>query len=249
MISVACVWVKGNVPYTADYVTRLYSMVARHLDRDFQFLCMTDRPTELGQALARLPPAKRFETCAITVIPPPPPGLAGWWSKLELFNPAHARALGSTVLYLDLDVLVVADLAPLIDFRVDGCLSNFALAPPGGNFRPLGYHTVRRYNSSVMLFTPGPRLASLYEDFRPEHARPSDATALPLWGDQDWIGERIIDADVMPAEWFPRLSHLDKEQEAPLVEAARAGARVILVKKPKPHVAAEKWPWFQEAWR
>lgn len=250
MISVACVWVKGNVPYTADYVTRLYSMAARHYAGEFEFVCFTDQPEIAAPAIARMEPLRRFEHTRIVVIPSPAP-LAGWWSKLELFNPAHATALCSRVLYLDLDVLIVGDLRPLVEFKVDGRASPFAMVPPGGNFKPFGYRTVTRYNSSVMVFQPSAHLARLYTDFRPEFAtfgyrqRPvtnENAGRLPLWGDQDWIGEREPGADVMPAEWFPRYSDLKPGHDD-------HKARVVLCKKPKPHVAAKTDQWVSEVWR
>lgn len=250
MISVACVWVRGNVPYTADYVTRLYSMAARHYAGEFEFVCFTDQPDIAAPAIARMEPLRRFEHTRIVAIPSPVP-LAGWWSKLELFNPAHATALCKRVLYLDLDVLIVGDLRPLIEFKVDGRVSPFALVPPGGNFKPKGFRTVTRYNSSVMVFEPSAHLARLYTDFDKVQALSSGSSVLPLWGDQDWIGEREPGADIMPAEWFPRFGELltTPPIENPVEVVRRAGARVVLVKKPKPHVAAEMWPWFAEAWR
>lgn len=260
MITVACVWVKGNVPYSVDYVTRLYSMVARHYAGEFEFTCFTDQAEIVGPAIARMLPLRRFERTRIVAIPSPEP-LAGWWSKLELFNPANATALCKRVLYLDLDVLPVADLRPVIEFKPYPRALRFALAPPGGSFKPKGFRTVTRYNSSVMVFEPSERLARLYTDFDPKLATlgyrehpitRENAGRLPLWGDQDWIGEHEPDADIMPAEWFPRLGDLMMDVEpmsAALIAAPGMGARVVLVKKPKPHVAAAQWPWFAEAWR
>lgn len=259
MITVACVWVKGNVPYTADYVTRLHSMVARYLDREFRFVCLTDRGGTLAELASIFQSVDRGPTFSIAI--EPFAGIPGWWSKLQLFNPRLFDVLGERVLYLDLDTLPIGDLAPLVDFKMNGTLSPFALVPPGGNFQPMNYRTVRRYNSSVMVFQPSERLARLFTEFNTLHALPvrgSLPRLLPLWGDQDWIGERMPDADLMPAAWFPRLSELLKPRTlgalslplaSPLIEGRERGARVVLVKKPKPHEAAEKWPWFSEAWR
>lgn len=246
MITVACVWVQGNVPYSVDYVTRLCSMVARHFDQEFEFAVLTDQPSDADAVLkgmAYMLTDRRI--CPRIVAIPSPAPLAGWWSKLELFNPAHA--LGARVLYLDLDSLIVADLAPIVDFPAD-----FALCPPGGDFRPVNYRTVRRFNSSVMVFNPGLAYEHLFEDF-PAVSRAARREGLPpLWGDQDWLGEQLqASAATMPGEWFPRFSQLliTPPLENPIEVVARAGARVVLAKKPKPHVAAAQWPWFAEAWR
>lgn len=213
MLTVACVWVSANVPYRLVYVQRLRSMVERWMDRPYRFVCLTDRPW-------------RVPDVATIPVPTPQP-LAGWWSKVELFNRAHA--FGDRVLYLDLDTLIVAPLAPLIDYP-----SPFALVPHAGTFTGKdGKTIVPRFNSSVMVWDRGvpDRL----------HAAWTPAVAERLWGDQDWIGERMPQADTMPAAWFPRLSDLHGEPPPP-------EARVVLAKKPKCEQAAQRWPWVREVW-
>lgn len=213
MITVACVLVRGNVDYSMDYVSRLRSMVARHLPTPHAFACLTDQPSDV-------PPGVRPVQVA------PSPGLAGWWAKMELFNPAHQ--LGERVLYLDLDTLVVADLLEVATWP-----GEFALVPDAGTFQGRnGLKVVKRFNSSVMNFRPE-AVRGLYEAWSPQ-------VGLRLWGDQDFIGEQMPGADTMPLSWFPRLS------------AARppwdADVKVVLCKKPKNHEAAERWPWFRDSW-
>lgn len=182
MTTVACVFVKGHVPFTAEYVTRLAAMVARWMDRPYRFVCLTDRP--------RLLP-KSIDTIAV----PGPGSLLGWWSKLELFN--AARGLSGRVLYLDLDTLIVNPLGPILDFAAP-----FALVPDGApDWKPKGGHqVVKRFNSSVMVWNAGDQ-DRLYRDWSP-------TVAARLHGDQDWIGEQAPDAALMPACWFPRLSEV-----------------------------------------
>ncbi len=208
MITVACVLVRGHVPFTADYVTRLRSMVARHLALPHRFVCLTDR---------EIP---GVETIPITA----PKGCFAWWAKLRLFDPAVG--LTGRVLYLDLDTLVVADLAPIVEYP-----AAFALVPDGApGFQPKSHRVVHRFNSSVMVWDGDS--PQLWQDWTPKNAT-------MLWGDQDWIGERLPDAAAMPAEWFPRLS----VARPPWLEA-----KVVLCKKPKNAAAALQWPWFAEAW-
>lgn len=228
MITVACLWVRGDVPYSADYVTRLLSMVGRNIDRRFRFVCLTDRPRELPQ----------IETIDIADSRLAGGGLKAWWQKLELFNPA--RALGPVVLYIDLDSIIVGKLAPLFDFFNDQP-EPLCLVPPAGAFRPVGFRTVWRFNSSVMLFNPH-HCTALFERFNPAYAKKGNGRALPLWGDQDWIGELMPEASTFPAAWFPRLSDL---QAAPAVPEAV----IVLCKKPKPHIAARDNDFVAEVWR
>jgi hypothetical protein len=216
MTTVACVWVKGHVPYPVEYVSRLEAMVQRWIDRPYRFVCVTDRP---GQLPTGVTPA---------VIPNQAP-LYGWWSKVQLFNPRVA--LQGRVLYLDLDTLVVASLAPILDYPAP-----FALVPHAGKFDGMhGRQVVKRFNSSVMVWDAGTQ-AHLYKAWTPQ-------VAARLWGDQDWIGEQTApDAAVaMPAAWFPRLSELGGSRPS-------GAAKVVLSKTPKNMEAARRWKWFDQAW-
>lgn len=220
---VSCVWVKGNVPYTAEYVFRLRSMVAKNLPIDHEFCCLTDRPEELEKL-----------SCVAIKIPTPPPGQAGWWSKLELFNRRHG--LRGEGLYLDLDVLIVQSILPVVNFSR---ASTMALVPHAGDWNGRnGLKVVKKYNSSVMRFRHDDCF-DLYERWRPQVAR-------QLWGDQDWIGQQRPGEEVMPLEWFPRLSQIDCSQGRRAIPGA---AKVILCKSPKNDDAARRWRWFDEAWR
>jgi len=214
MLTVACVLVRGHADYTPEYVIRLKSMCWRYLSVAYRFVCLTDEPSQLPTEI---------ETIKI----PSPVNLKGWWAKLQLFN--KNRGFSDRVLALDLDVLVVNSLMPIVEYP-----AKFALVPDGApNFKPKGRAVVKRFNSSVMVWDAGVN-DSLYDDW-------SAGVALRLWGDQDWIGERMADAAAMPIEWFPRLSECG--------DSWSADAKVILCKKPKNAFAAHKWEWFNEAWQ
>lgn len=214
--TVLCVWVRGHVPFTAEYVTRLRSMARRVLP-PHRFVCLTDN-------VAILP-----GDIEVILIPTPPSHLKGWWAKVRLFDPG--LPLSGRLLYLDLDVLLVGDLMPVVNFP-----GRLALAPDGApTFRPRdGTQCVKRFNSSVMAWDYGahPELFLEWNQY----------VAKRLWGDQDWIGERVPGASAMPGEWFPRLSAV---VSPPWPEAAK----VILCKKPKNEEAAQRFPWFVEAWQ
>jgi hypothetical protein len=179
-VTVACVLVHGHIAFSTDYVARLYSMVTRHMDRPFRFVCLTDRPQ------ARMPPG--VEAIRVSL----PPKLKGWWAKVNLWKPGLFEG---RVLYLDLDVLVVSSLAPVVDFP-----ARMALVPDGApNFQGRGAQkVVKRYNSSVMAWDAEVG-TNLYSDWKPKIAG-------RLWGDQDWIGEQMPNEETFPPEWFPRLS-------------------------------------------
>ena len=177
MLTVACVWVQAQVPFTPLYVIRLKAMVERHLDRPVRFVCLTDRPR----------PLSRIETMPI----PWSRRWKGWWAKVELFRPGRFEG---RVLYLDLDTLIVDRLDPIVDFPAP-----FALVPDAGSFQGRdGLAVVKRFNSSVMVWD-----ADTHTDL---HADWDRSVMERLHGDQDWIGERCPQAATMPLDWFPRLS-------------------------------------------
>lgn len=189
MLTIACVWIKANVPYPVEYVANLRSMVARHLSRSHRFVCFTDRPEQVPMGV---------EPIAVSH----PKNLAGWWAKLNLFTPG-VLPFGSRVLYLDLDTLIVDALDPIVDFPAP-----FALIPHAGTFNGKdGKAVVKRFNSSVMVWQAGYN-TNLYLDF-------DKSVSDRLHGDQDWIGEQMPDASMFPIEWFPRLSELRGQKPTP----------------------------------
>lgn len=214
MTTVTCLFVKGEYPYTAEYVERLYAMVHRWMDRPFTFVCLTDQPCLFQAPIETIPIGK----------------LAGFapWTKLELFNPA--RQWVGRMLYLDLDSLIVAPLAPILDRAASFAITEDVNGKRGVD--SFGRQIVRRFNSSVMVWDGGTHTA-LYTDWTP-------AVSARLSGDQDWLGEQLTDAAALPRVWFPRIS----ECQAGIPKTAK----VVLCKVPKNHLAVQQWPALAPLW-
>lgn len=218
-LTVACLFVQGEYPYTVDWVVRLRRMVEHWIDRPFSFVCLTDRAGEVrSHGVAAVPILRR-------------PGCFAYWTKLELFNPQ--REWGGRVLYLDLDVLIVGPLAPIIDYPAEFALTADPAFVGQKTVDRFGRKIVRRFNSSVMVWDGGTQ-THLFERWSP-------VAAQRLSGDQDWTAEHAPDASGMPRAWFPRLS----EVGAPPFPAE---AKVILSKFPKNDVALQTMPWFGPLW-
>lgn len=216
-MTVTCLFVRGEYPYTVEYVRRLRAMVNRWIDRPFRFCCLTDRPQDMPEGVEAMPVKK----------------LAGFapWTKLEMFNPE--RQWTGRMLYLDLDTLIVAPLAPLVDVS-----ANFAVTadPPQHGQRTrdsYGRQIVRRFNTSVMVWDAGTH-PDLYTNWTP-------ADAKRLSGDQDYLGEQLPHAATWPRAWFPRISEA-------VCPPWPVDAKVILCKVPKNHILAEEQPWFEPLW-
>lgn len=222
-MTVCCVWVAGPVPYSADYVRRLKRMVARYLQRPHRFVCLTDQPEALPDI-----ETIRIDSMRGVV----PDNGAGYWAKVRLFDPAIG--FEGRVLFLDLDVLVISDLSPIVDFPAPFAITEDALVQERAHLDRDRYNRklVRRFNSSVMVWYGG-LYRDLWECWTPDVAQ-------RLSTDQDWIGERYYHAAAMPLAWFPRISRV----QPPWPD----DAKVVLVKKPKPHDAVKRWPWFESMW-
>lgn len=154
------------------------------------------------------------------------PRYKGWWRKIELFNRKHGFC--GRMLYLDLDTLVVDALDPIVDFP-----ANFALVPDDApNFHGMeGKIVVKGCNSSVMVWDAGV-VDYIYDAW-------DEKITNELWGDQDWIATCCDDYAKMPLEWFPRVSQIKELPDE---------AKVVLMKKPKNHLAIDKIPWVKEFW-
>jgi hypothetical protein len=222
-MTVASVFVSGPYPYTHDYVIRLERMVRKFLPRPFRFVCFTDRPALFRGLL---------ETIHIPHVVPGCPEAIGYWNKLQLFNPHHR--LTGRVMFLDLDVLVVNDLTPIADYPASAVFAPDELVTerPAIAQNSIGLTILRRFNASAMAWNAG-SLDMLWNDWTP-------AVTRRLQSDQDWYAERRPDIATMPVSWVPRISRV----KPPWPDAAK----VVLVKTPKNHIAAQQWPWFAEAW-
>jgi hypothetical protein len=221
-VTVVCLFVVGEYPYTPEYVVRLREMVARWIDRPFDFVCLTD--------------CGKYDSCddGGTVIRyrqvVKSPGCFAYWTKLQLFNQAHGFT--GRMLYLDLDTLIVAPLAPILDAPAPFAITSDLTGKTGRD--KYGGQIVRRFNSSVMVWDAGTQ-NHLFERWTP-------ADAQRLSGDQDWIGEQAPDAYALPRAWFPRLSEV---KAGPPFDPE---VKVVLSKFPKNHVAAAQLGWFAPMW-
>lgn len=99
MLTVACVLKYGG-EYDARYVRALSRGVRKHLKPPFEFVCLSDRASDVDRDCAGLVDSTVWLDHR---------ELPGWWAKLEVFR------LSGPVLYLDLDTVITGSLEPLAD--------------------------------------------------------------------------------------------------------------------------------------
>jgi hypothetical protein len=199
------------------YVTKLRNMVARHMSLPYTFVCLTDQPDRCDGAIF-------IDVKTI--------GLVGWWAKLVLFEPTWRES--SQIIYIDLDTVIIGDLAPLQDVPDEFAILESPVRAHGNLAYPC------KYNSSVMVIGPG-RCAFMWEKF--DKLRSRLMLAHDRYGDQAVIQELYPDAAIlnkrMPQGFF--LNYRDLTAHKP------EGASVVnFGGSHRPHSCPIAW--VQSAW-
>jgi len=183
--------------YTLADVERMRRMVDRHCSEPHRFVCLTNDPRTMA-ALGGLRPGADAIPLAY------PDMLPGWWAKLELFR---SGLFEGRVLYLDLDVIPVADLAQVAHWRDDAIC--FAHPVRVGNYgrravamfgKDRGKTTVTRFQSSVIAWNANELTLDFHDlDFYKE-------TVKKYRGDQDYFGDIFEDrAITFPPVWCDKI--------------------------------------------
>jgi len=213
MITVVCVYWQG--PFRGDaerypvwWIEKLERMVAKHLPLEHKFVCMSN----VAVPCERIPLEHDWE---------------GWWSKIELFRPGLFKG---KVLFLDLDTVIVGDLAPLFEFDHLPFIGLKA-------FNPKKTNIVSYMGSAILNWNTDGRFDFLYNDFNyPVHS--SEFT-----GDQDYISKKLYDKKIKLHHWQKLVTgvhsykrHLRKNRPLrhPLRIACFHG-------DPRPHQLDEDW--------
>jgi hypothetical protein len=214
---IACVLRSGGI-YTADWVHRLANGVRRHTkSMPYRFVCLTD-----------------MEVPGIETIPLIH-GWPGWWSKIELFRP---ELFGNrSVLYLDLDTVVVGD------------LEQIAIAGQGMTMM----HEPRRpryFNSSVMQWWRT-EMCMLYREFvkTPEKYM-HRFRSHPRIGDQAFISDYLVKQLYLPCAFRDSVGPdavLSYKHDRCELGPRPTTAVVSFHGKPKP--CDFKTGWVADAWR
>jgi len=95
MIATVATILRSGGDYEPEDVRRLKACVDKNLQGAYGFVCLTDRPDDVG----RIPDV---DVMALEHDWP------GWWAKMEVFR------LEGPTLYLDLDTVVTGDLGPIL---------------------------------------------------------------------------------------------------------------------------------------
>lgn len=170
--------VKWGNKYSPQYVINLYNSVKSKCSLDFQFIVFTDNteglPKNLGWQFVKLPDWGFTSEKA-------------WWYKLEIFS-KHNSISGNN-LYIDLDVVIIGDIAPFWKFES----TKFRICR---DFNRAFIRNYKNCNSSVMAWQDT-SMNNLWIEF----AKDIKGITKRHRGDQDFINSQIKDSIFWPDEW------------------------------------------------
>jgi len=224
--------------YGPEYVNRLFAMVARNLTLPHRFICLTDDPGGIRPEVECRPlPAIELADA---------PAHSGW-RKLSCLGP-ELDDLDAQVLFLDLDLVVVANIDCLFAHPGAFCIiENWTQRGRGVG------------NSSVFRFQAGAH-RSLLQRFCADAAQ--IIRSCP--NEQTWLTRSVGEVTFWPRGWCRSFKHdcLPARPLRPFRQAKiPADARIIVFHgEPKPPDAARGvWPqslmglrpvaWIDEYWR
>jgi hypothetical protein len=233
MISVTCfLWQdehrQRSYTFGPEHVITLRNMVARHLRLDHEFVCVTDRD-HIADGIRCVPIDDRTHV----------PGTCG--RKLTIWAPDAAERIGKRILSLDLDLVITADITPLIDRPEEVCLFRNPNYVEGG----------RRafYQGSIQLMTAGSRPQVWTEFFEP--SMPLRINSRFGGFEQAWLSETLPWDE---AHWDHRdgifgAGRIGDWSTTNVSDNLPEGARIVVFPgnriPSQPHVM-QKFPWIEE---
>lgn len=192
--------------YPADYVNKLYGMVARHISPPFRFVCMTDRPEGVRPEVECLP-------CPTVQLPPPHNNRG--WRKIALWKDSLPNMEGDW-LFLDLDVVVTGSLDPF--FAYEPTASFIVMQNWTQRGRGIGNTSVFRFRVGAHPYIYDrltPEFDEIYRQYRIEQTYISrTVTEMKFWPDEWCVLFKTDCVPPMPRRWW----------ETPVLPA---GARVV----------------------
>lgn len=214
MIAVVCYLWKGSRDFKPAHVDALARMVKKFLSLPHQFICVTDYP---AGAFCELVTRCEIPIAAIKLLEHANPGGEKFpvsYPRLWTFS-AEAQVLGDVVMLIDVDAIIVRQMAPL--FTIDADFVGWRVRPAPG--KP------RRFGGGTWLLRTGTR-THVWDEFI---KNPREAIALAvshgyLGSDQAWISFKLSECE---REWpEPSGIYCAQDYRKEWVRAVKARERI-----------------------
>lgn len=196
-VSVVCV--RFGSGYGREYVEKLRNMVSRHLTVPYEFYCLTDDRHPIDDVKTIFQKNNGYGR--------------QWWHKLHVFD--KNLPLKGRVLYLDLDVVVHANINNLVS---DTSNTFYGIR----DFNRKFHSNWKNLNSSAMSWMHGSQ-HDLYLQFKN-----SVATAVKMHGDQDFIWKHARDRITFwPDAWIQSYKWEIRRREELASRDGRRGFKTV----------------------
>ena len=229
---------KHGTKYGPDYVNILHSMIKRFCTVEHEFICFTEDKAGLVNDIK------------VVELPTAYPKISGWWYKPLLMNPLLPQLQHSTVLYIDLDVIIFKNIDNLFHYKP----GSFCVVR---DFNRSTNKEWNRFNSSVVRWQTGQH-PQVYNEF----IKDAGHTARRFHGDQDWLFANVKNNfEFWPDEWI--MSYKWEMRNRPPLIRRQDGIRdfkspghptiqketsiAVFHGDPNPKVCCD--PWCKENWK
>lgn len=183
----------GN-KYPADYVNKLYGMVARNLTGDFRFACLTDDAAGVRAEVQCL-------ACPNVPIPAPYCNLG--WRKVSLWA-RQLPAMEGDWLYLDLDVVITGRLDDFFEYQPDKTyivMQNWT--QPGKGIGNTSVYRFRVGSHPYLLDNLIENQVDIFRQFTNSQTYISrTVNAIDFWPDEWCVLFKTHCVPSMPARWW-----------------------------------------------
>lgn len=208
--------------YGPEHVRALGSMLRRH--GGHELLCITDQP-EAVQAAGVAPGV------AAVAMPREVAALPRYYPKLWAFSRELGDFIGERYASIDLDAVVVDDLAPVLDTGDDFLVWDQARGEP--------------YNTSLFALEPGAR-SHVWERFTVELGEAAELAVGRPTGDQCWLGHLLGPGQPTFSEAAGVIQYRPSLHRADCPPGAKA---LFMCGPYRPDLEATESTWVKEAWR
>lgn len=197
----------------SEYVNKLYRGVERYANREFDFICFTNEDLQVEESVE----IRRFPLHTTT----------GVLSRVYMFS-EEAKLLKRQVLCLDLDVVIVGDMTPLMNYNGQFCTrSKFK---PGETYK---------LDGDIMSFRAGEENTNRF--WKPFIKAPELAEEVTMGRERYWV--RMVASDIAerwdviaPGAVLSYKHHIQKTKKVP-----KNAAVVSCHGYPRPHQIQNHW--------
>jgi len=211
--------------YDHHYVNNLHSMLKRHLSIPHELVCVTDNPQGIIPAVR------------VVTMPGSVKEMGTYYPKLFAFQPEAGKRFGERILMMDLDVVIVDDIAPLLDTDAPFTAWETNKIPADRK---------ARFNTSFVLMDGG-AFPEVWNRFDPNTGPQEAEDAGFERGDQGWVSYILDNEGASWPKFNAGIESFTPIQHTGLPESARV---VFFNGRSSPAMAkCQAVDWVKRNWR